>query len=138
MLPVEDQISLLVHLSKADKFVASEESELIHRIGQRGGLNSEEVENIIDNPNPLQDLKGLPPDEKFTYLFDIIQLMKVDGKIYQTEIEFCEKVAVRLGYKPGVIADLSAYIYSDPSINTSRSYLRSIADQHLIPLKRRG
>jgi len=136
MLSIEDQISLLVHLSKADKFVAAEESELIHKIGQRSGLTTDQVENIIDNPKPLKNLRDLPPDEKFTYLHDIIQLMKVDGKIYQTEIEFCEKVAVRLGYKPGVIADLSAYIYSDPSINTSRAYLRSIADQHLIPMKR--
>ena len=136
MLSIEDQISLLVHLSKADKFVAAEESEIIHKIGQRSGLTTDQVENIIDNPKPLKNLRDLPPDEKFTYLHDIIQLMKVDGKIYQTEIEFCEKVAVRLGYKPGVIADLSAYIYSDPSINTSRAYLRSIADQHLIPMKR--
>ena len=136
MLPVEDQLSVLVHLSKVDKFVASEESELIHKIGKRNGMNEDEIENIIDNPRPLQNLKNLPPDEKFSYLFDIIQLMKVDGKIYQTEIEFCEKVAIKLGYKPGVIADLSAYIYSDPNINTSRAYLRSIADQHLIPMKK--
>ncbi len=137
MLPVEEQISLLVHLSKADKFVAAEESELIHKIGKRQGLTVDQVENIIDNPRPLQTLKDLPPDEKFNYLFNIIQLMKIDGKIYQTEIEFCERVAVKLGYKPGVIADLSAYIYSDPNINTSRAYLRSIADQHLIPLRRK-
>lgn len=138
MLPKEDQVSLLVHLSKVDKFVAAEESDLIHRIGKRRGLTVDEVENIIDNPKPIRNLKDLPPDEKFSYLFDIIQLMKVDGKIYQTEIEFCEKIALKLGYKPGVIADLSAYIYSDPDINTSRSYLRSIADSHLIPLKRKA
>ena len=136
MLSVEDQISLLVHLSKVDKFVAAEESELIHKIGKRAGLSEDQVEVIIDNPRPVQNLRDLPPDEKFTYLYDVIQLMKVDGKIYQTEIEFCEKIAVKLGYKPGVIADLSAYIYSDPSINTSRAYLRSIADQHLIPKSR--
>ncbi|MBV6644660.1 MAG: TerB family tellurite resistance protein [Cyclobacteriaceae bacterium] len=136
MLPIEDQISLLVHLSKADNFVAEQESELIHKIGERSGLSKDEIENIIDNPKPLTNLKSLPPDEKFSYLFNIIQLMKVDGKIYQKEIEFCEKVAMKLGYKPGVIADLSAYIYSDPAINTSRKYLRSIADQHLIPMSK--
>lgn len=138
MLPIEDQVSLLVHLSKADKFVAEEESELIHRIGERGGLTADQIENIIDNPKPIKNLKDLPPDEKFSYLFHIIQLMKVDGKIYQTEIEFCEKVAYKLGYKPGVIADLSAYIYSDPDINTNPAYLRSIADSHLIRMKRKA
>lgn len=136
MLPVEEQLSILVHLSMADKFLAEEESKLIHKIGERNGLNSEAVELIMDNPRPIPNLKDLPPDEKFEYLYNVIQLMKVDGKIYQSEIEFCERLAIALGYKPGVVADLSAYIYSDPSISTKRSFLRSIADQHIIPKKK--
>ncbi|WP_421869893.1 TerB family tellurite resistance protein [Marinoscillum sp.] len=119
----------------ADKFLAEEESKLIHKIGERYGLSTEAVELVMDNPKPIPNLKDLPPDEKFEYLFNVIQLMKVDGKIYQSEIEFCERLAIALGYKPGVVADLSAYIYSDPAIMTKRSYLRSIADQHLVPKK---
>jgi hypothetical protein len=137
MLPNEEQLSILVHLSMADNFLAEEESKLIHSIGKRNGLTSEQVELIIDNPKPIPNVKDLPPDEKFDYLFNVIQLMKVDGKIFQSEIQFCERLAMAMGYKPGVIADLSAYIYSDPSISTKRSYLRSIADQHLIPRKKK-
>ena len=133
MLPVEDQLSILVYLSKADNFIASEESALIHAIGERNGLTPEEVEAVIDNPKPIPNLDILLPDEKFEFLFNMIQLMKVDKKIYQKEIEFCERFALKLGYKPGVIADLSAFIYSDPSIMTKRSFLRSVADQHIIP-----
>lgn len=135
MLTVEEQISTLVHLSMADKFLAKEESELIHNIGKRNGLSRDEVERVIDNPKPIPKLKDLPPDEKFEYLFNVIQLMKIDGKIHQSEIHFCEKLAMNLGYKPGVVADLSAYIYKDPSIMTKRSFLRSIADQQLITNK---
>ena len=133
MLPVEDQLSLLVYLSKADNFIATEESKLIHAIGERNGLSTDEVDELIDNPKPVPGMENLPPDEKFEYLFNMIQLMKVDKKIYQKEIEFCEKFALKLRYKPGVVADLSAYIYSDPDIMTKRSFLRSIADQHMIP-----
>ena len=134
MLAIEEQLSILVHLSKADNFVAEQESKLIHAIGNKHGLSHEEIEMIIDNPRPIaNDMTSLPPDEKFEYLFNIVQLMKIDKKVYQKEIDFCEKMALRLGYKPGVIAELSAYIYSDPSIMTKRSILRSIADQHLIP-----
>ena len=135
MLPIEEQLSILVHLSMADKHLAKQESDLIHSVGERNGLNAEQIELIIDNPKPIPSLKDLPPEEKFEYLFNVIQLMKVDGKIYQSEIQFCERLALALGYKPGVIADLSAYIYSDPTIMTKRSYLRSIADQHLMPKK---
>jgi len=135
MLPLEEQISILVHLSKADDYVAESESALIHSIGKSGGLKKDEVELIMDNPKPIPNVKNLPSDEKFDYLFNVIQLMKIDGKIHQKEISFCEKLAIALGYKPGVVADLSAYIYSDPSIQTKRSYLRSIADAHLIPTR---
>jgi uncharacterized tellurite resistance protein B-like protein len=134
MLSNEDQVSILAHLSKADNVVAEEEYRLIMFIADGLGINEERTAELINNPLPIPKLKTLPPDEKFTYLFNIIRMMKADGKVHQKEISFCEKVALNLGYKPGVIADLSAYIYKDPSVNSNRNFLRSIADQHLIPM----
>ncbi|NQZ79089.1 MAG: TerB family tellurite resistance protein [Ekhidna sp.] len=134
MLSHEDQISILAHLSKADNVVAEEEYRLIMFIADGLGIAEERTAEIVNNPRPIPKLKDLPPEEKFTYLFNVIRMMKADGKVHTNEIRFCEKLALNLGYKPGVIADLSAYIYKDPSINSNRSFLRSIADQHLIPL----
>ena len=134
MLAVEEQLSILVHLSKVDSFVAEQEKQMILTIGAKHGLSIDQMESIIENPLPIaKDMRGLPPDEKFNYLFNVVQLMKSDKKVHQKEIDFCERIAIKLGYKPGVIADLSAYVYSDPAIMTKRSILRSIADQHLIP-----
>ena len=135
MLSTEEKINVLVHLSMVDGHLAEEENKLIHKVGERNGLSKEQVDAIIKNPKPIRSLHMLPPDDKFDYLYNVIFLMKVDGKIFQSEIQFCEKVAIALGYKPGVIADLSAYIYSDESIQTKRSFLRSIADSHLVPKK---
>lgn len=135
-LDVKQQLSLLVHLSKVDNFIAEPESKMIHYLGNLHGLTEDDVETIIDNPMPIPDLHDLHPDTKFEYLFNIVQLMKVDGKVFQSEIDFCEKIALKLGYKPGVIADLSAYVYSDPNINTSKTFLRSIVDEHLMPRKK--
>ena len=76
-------------------------------------------------------------DQKFDCLLHIVQLMKIDDKIYQSEIDFCGRMTIKLGYKPGVTADLSAYIYSDPTIVTKKSYLRALADEHLITMPRK-
>lgn len=133
MLSVHEQLSLLVHLSKIDNFIAEPESKMIHYLGGLNGMTEDDIESVIDNPSPIPELADLHPDHKFEYLFNIVQLMKVDGKVFQSEIDFCEKIALKLGYRPGVIADLSAYVYSDPNINTSKTFLRSIADEHLIP-----
>lgn len=133
MLPIKDQLSILVHLSKADKVIAKEERLLIHAVGRRHGLSEAEVDEIIELPNEIgHNLRELPTEEKFDYLFTVIQLMKIDKKIYQSEIQFCEKIAMKLGYKPGVVADLSQFIYSDPTMTSDPKHLRSIADKQLI------
>ncbi|MCV9385429.1 tellurite resistance TerB family protein [Reichenbachiella ulvae] len=136
MSDVREHLSLLVRLSKVDNFIAEPEAKMIHYIGSLNGLNEDEIETIIDNPLPIAELRSLTPEEKFEYLFNIVQLMKVDGKVFQSEIDFCERIAIKLGYKPGVIADLSAYIYSDPNISTNKTFLRSIADEHLLPMRK--
>lgn len=137
MSDVHEQLSVLVHLARVDNFIAEPEAKLIHYIGDLHGMTRGDIEKVMDNPMPIPTLSDLNPDEKFEYLFNIVQLMKVDGKVFQSEIDFCEKIALKLGYKPGVIADLSAYIYSDPNINTNMNFLKSIADEHLIPMKRK-
>ena len=58
--------------------------------------------------------------------------MKIDRKVHQSEIQYCERLAVKLGYRPGVIADLSAYIYSDPTLSSDRGHLRALADKQLL------
>ena len=137
MSDIKRQLSVLVHLSKVDKHIAAPETKMIHYIGERNGISFEDIEAIIDNPGDIPSISDLDPEMKFDYLYNIVQLMKVDGKVFQSEIDFCEKIAMKLGYKPGVIADLSAYIYSDPNINTNKDYLRGIVDQHLIPMKKK-
>ncbi|MBC6400318.1 MAG: TerB family tellurite resistance protein [Ekhidna sp.] len=131
MLSQEEQISILVHLSKADKVVAEEEYRLILFIADGLGLTEAKAKELIENPRPIPYLKNLPSDEKFDYLFNVIRMMKADGKIHSNEIKFCEKIAINLGYKPRVIAKLSAYIYKDPTIHSNREKLIGIADQYL-------
>lgn len=132
MLPIRDQISILVRLSKADHVIADEELKLINAVGKRNGMTPEEVAEIIEYPNEIGRLLDLPSEEKFSHLFMIIQLMKIDKKVHNSEIEYCEKMAMKLGYKPGVVADLSAFIYSDPELVTDIKRLKVIADKQLL------
>ena len=137
MSDIRTQLQLLVHLSIVDHHIAEPEAKMIHYIGHRNGVPFQEIEKLIDNPGDMPDVSGLDPESKFDYLFNVVQLMKVDGKVYQSEIDFCERVALKLGYKPGVIGDLSAFIYKDPSIVTKRSFLREVADAQLIPMDKK-
>jgi len=74
------------------------------------------VEQIIANPGEIGDLSDIGEDEQFEYLLNVVQLMKIDGKVYNGELLFCAELASRLGYQPEVIMELYTHIYS--SINT--------------------
>jgi hypothetical protein len=137
MSKMNKQLSLLIHLSMADNHIAERETKMIHYLGELNGFSFDEIERLINDPGELPDIANFDPDEKFDCLFNAVQLMKVDGKVFQSEIDFCERVAIKLGYKPGVIAELSAYIYSDPKITTKKSYLRGLADEHLISITKK-
>jgi len=128
---IKEQINVLINLAASDTKVADKEAKIIHIIGKANGLSKEEIDNMLKNPQPIGDLSTLSEDEKFENLYHLIQLMKSDGQVFKSEIHFCEQIADRLGYKKGVVAELSARIYSDPSITSDRKLLVDKAHKFL-------
>ncbi|MFY0608320.1 MAG: TerB family tellurite resistance protein [Cyclobacteriaceae bacterium] len=116
MRSVEELLQVLVQLSIADNEFAKEEQQYIIDIGLAGGLTKDEVEIIVSKAYAGKDLNNLPFKDRLSYMVNLIQLMKVDGKVRRSEIEFCEKVAISLGYLPSVVADMSQYVYADASM----------------------
>ncbi len=130
---VQEKLNVLIQLAASDNQVAEKEARLIHMIGQANGLNKETIDTMIGSPaQPVGDLRNLTEDQKFEHLYHVVQLMKVDGQVFKSEIVFCQDIAQRLGYKKGVIAELSSKIFSDPSITADREYLRKKTQKYLI------
>jgi len=129
---VKEELNVLIQLAASDNEVAEKEARLIKMIGQSNGVSKEEIEEMLKNPRrPIGDLSTLTDDQKFEHLYHIVQLMKIDGQVFKSEIVFCESIAERLGYKKGVIGELSTKIFSDPSITADRDYLKKRTQKYL-------
>lgn len=128
---VKDQLNVLINLAARDNMVAEKESQVIHLIAKANGVSKEEVNAMLRKPQPIGNLDALTEDQKFENLYHLIQLMKSDGQVFKSEINFCEQVAEKLGYKKGVVAELSSRIYSDPSITADRKLLMDRAHKFL-------
>lgn len=128
---VKQQLNVLIQLAASDNIVADKEAKLIHMIAHVNGISKEEVDDMLKNPTPIGDLGTLTEDQKFEYLYNVVQLMKIDGKVFKSEIVFCEEVAQKLGYKKGVVGELSSRIFSDPSITADRDLLKKKALKYL-------
>lgn len=128
---IKEQINVLINLAASDNKVAEKEARLIYMIGQVNGITREEIDEMLKAPQPVGDLSSLTPDQKFEHLYYIVQLMKSDGKVFKSEIDFCEDIADKLGYKKAVIRELSSKIFSDPSVTSDRDHLKTKAQKYL-------
>ena len=123
-MSIKSKLSVLVQLANIDGEFAGEEKELIYMIGKANGVSQEQINDMVANPEPLPPLSTMTDDDRFEYLFHLVQLMKIDSQVYLSEIKFCEELAEKLGFKRNVISELSSRIYSDPAITSDVSSLK--------------
>jgi uncharacterized tellurite resistance protein B-like protein len=97
------KLNLLIQLAEADKHFARSEREMIYRIARDHSFSDEEVNLLIKNPEPIGSLGALSPDQKLDYLMTSIELVFADQKIFESEITFCRNIAIKLGFKKGII-----------------------------------
>ena len=123
-MSIKSKLSVLVQLANIDGDFAGEEKDLIYMIGKANGVSSTEIDNMVENPEPLPPLSTMTEDDRFEYLFHLVQLMKIDSQVFLSEIKFCEELAEKLGFKRNVISELSSRIYSDPAITSDVASLK--------------
>lgn len=97
------QLNLLIQLAEADKHFAKIEREMIFKIAKDRNFSEETVTNLIKNPEPIDSLGALSIEQKFEYLYSSIELVFADHNIFESEIIFCKNIAIKLGFKKGII-----------------------------------
>ena len=130
MSTIKAQLSTLIELAKIDGEFDGQEKLHILMLGRANGLSEVEIKDIVKNPVPMPDVHLLSSDDKFDYLFNIVQLMKIDQEVYKSEIHHCEKLAEKLGFKTKVVSAISSQVYSDPSISADIDALKKAVKKY--------
>ncbi len=131
-MSIKAQVSTLIQLANADGEFSGEEKQLIYMIGKANGMKEEEIDTLVTNPEPMPSVSTMSDEEKFDYLYQVVQLMKIDSQVFLSEIKYCEELAEKLGFKKKVIGALSKQIYSDPSITANVDSLRKAVKKYEI------
>lgn len=124
-------LNILVQLARIDGVVVQDEIDLIKQVGKANGMSSDEISQCFEDPEMVEDLDAFSDDEKYEFIYNIVQLMKIDGRLYKEEIGFCAKMASKLGYDEEVLLELMLKIYSDPEITTDKLTLKSAIQKYL-------
>ena len=129
-MSIQSQLSALIQLANIDGEFAGEEKTMIMMIGKANGLTEEGIMALVANPIPLPPLSTMSDEDRFEYLYNIVQLMKIDSQVYLSEIKYCEELAEKIGYKKSVISALSSRIFSDPGITSNREALKKAVQKY--------
>lgn len=106
------QLKLLVNLARIDGEVAERERKYISTIGLANGVTADDMRALFEKNHELLLPESLRAEERFNYIFSLVQLMKIDERLYKDEIKYCAQVAARLGYNENVMFELMLHVRS--------------------------
>lgn len=123
------RLKYLVQLALVDNEFDDAEMKFIINLGRANNLNEDEINAIINTGLKQREFDtdeflGLSFDERFEYLVSVVELMKIDGKIYLSEINYCKEIAQKLGFKKEVISKAITKIHSDPGLSIDWNLLK--------------
>lgn len=128
---VLEQLKLLVNLARIDGTMGGNERSYIINIGKAHGFPESSVETLFYSSHETIIAKELTADQKFSYLFNLVQLMKLDERLYQEEIKFCANTAAKLGYKPEVMFELMLKVKSTQMSGDEKKALQELTNKYL-------
>ncbi len=117
----------LVHLAKIDQHFDEREEELIYRIGRKVGFSDEEIKETIENPHTSDISHPESKEEQFETLFNVVNMMMVDGRLYQKELDYCIEVALKLGFKKIIVTVLIRAIEDGLKLEMDENSIRQEA-----------
>ncbi len=115
-MPV-DHLKLLINLARIDGTVGAKEENYIINIGEANGIKKESITPLLSRDHDVIVPDDLTDDQRFNYIFSLVQLMKIDERLYKEEIRYCSRVASKLGYDEAVMFDLMLHVRSAMEAN---------------------
>jgi hypothetical protein len=125
------QMKLLINLAQIDGSVAERERNYIVNIGRANGVYPDQIAPLFDQKHDNLIPADLGRDEKFQYIFSLVQLMKIDERMYKEEIVFCSSIASKLGYKKEAMFELLLHVKPGEMSDAELRRLQALTDKHL-------
>jgi hypothetical protein len=125
------QMKLLVGLAQVDGTVGQRERNYIVNIGRANGIYPDQIEPLFAKDHDATVPEDLSPDAKFECIYSLVQLMKIDERMYQEEIKFCSSIATRLGYDQHVMFDLMLHVKTSPQSVQEIEALKKTVQKYL-------
>ena len=93
----------LVAVAMADGDIDDDETQLLLLLGQKNYLTPAEIQQVLQSPEDVRFVVPQNPRQALDYLWEMVQMMMIDGHIHAREKAFCKGIALRYGFRPAVV-----------------------------------
>ncbi len=93
----------LVAVAMADGEIDDDETQLLLQLGQKNYLTLAEIQHVLHHPDEVRFVVPANPRQSLDYLWEMVQMMMIDGQIHPREKAFCKGIALRYGFRPAVV-----------------------------------
>jgi hypothetical protein len=126
-----NHLKLLISLAQIDGKVAERERNFITSIGKANDVAADLIQPLFDQRHDLVVPPDLTDDQKFDYLLSLVQLMKIDERMYKEEMLFCAKIAENLGYSKDVMFELLLHVTGGVMEKDEMMNLKEVTQRYL-------
>lgn len=127
----KSHIMNLVHLAKADGKISKSESGLLVKIGERNGVSADEVFEMVDSSDDFFYKKPENDEQRFDQLYDLVEMMRIDGEVSPKEVEYTIEIAEKMGIRKAVAWILVQALVEGQAIGKSKKSLKRNASEYL-------
>lgn len=126
-----NKLKLLISLAQIDGAVAAREKTFILNIARANDLPADEVEPLFERSHALVIPENLDANDRFSYLLSMVQLMKIDERMYKEELLFCTKMAENLGYEAQAMFDMLLHVRASDMTDDEKAALKASVQKYV-------
>ena len=116
MLGLDEKSSQLANLLKvafADGSVNYFEDMFIKLIVGKMGIKPQEFKYVIDNLDKISFTAPKTDEQKVSYFWQVLQVMKMDMVADEKELELCKEIGQRIGFSNAQVEKVVEYMASN-------------------------
>jgi uncharacterized tellurite resistance protein B-like protein len=88
----------IVRIAKSDQEISTEEVEMLSRIANKYSISNDRFKQILKEPEKIPTLAHLECEERVERLYELLQMVEVDHKIEQREVNMLKKIVIGLAF----------------------------------------
>lgn len=82
------------------------EIEYLLSLAGRFNISEAELKLIKENPGLVDYQAPTRDQQRFEHLYQLVNMMMIDGAIHEREVEICKKYAIKLSLRPEFVDDM--------------------------------